>query len=261
MYRKLGLDPATFRRSHAALIKALQGGQALTRVELRGVLQKAGIPTDGALRMGYLMMHAELEGVVCSGPRRAKQPTYALLDERVSPSKALGREEALVELAHRYFVSRGPATVNDFAKWSGLTVADARIGLDGSQGRLAHEVVERKALWYSPSKAAAFPSASPTAHLLSIYDEYVSGYQDRSAMASGPVGARLTAMGNALTHIILVGGRIVGTWMRRIERSAVVMKTDLFERLTRAEDRALIAAIHKYGDFVGLPVQSDRSSA
>jgi hypothetical protein len=81
MYLKLGLDTATFKRSNSVLMEALQGGQQLTRAELRGVFQRAGIPTDGELRMGYLMMFAELEGLVCSGSRRGKQLTYALLDE------------------------------------------------------------------------------------------------------------------------------------------------------------------------------------
>jgi hypothetical protein len=258
MYRKLGLDAATFRRSNAALTTALQGGQQLTRDELRGVFQRSGIPTDGELRMGYLMMHAELEGLVCSGPRRAKQFTYALLDERVPPSKTMEREEALVELAHRYFVSRGPATINDFARWSGLTVADARIGLEGVQPRLVQEVVEGKTFWSSPSKGAASSHTSPTAHLLSIYDEYVSGYRDRSAIINRRNAARLSAMGNALTHIVVVDGHIVGTWKHRMAGDAVVIKTDIFERPTRLEDRAIRAAIHKYSDFVGMVALLER---
>lgn len=260
MYRKLGLDTATFRRSNAVLMKALQGGQQLTRDELRGVFQRSGIPTDGEFRMGYLMMYAELEGLVCSGPRRGKQFTYALLDERVPPSKTMEREESLGKLAHRYFVSRGPATVNDFAKWSGLTAADARIGLEGVQLKLVHEVVEGNTFWFSPSKATVSAQAAPTAHLLSIYDEYVSGYKDRSAIINRRNAARLSAMGNALSHIVVVGGHIVGTWKRRIERDALVMKTDIFERLAQAEDRAISAAIHKYGDFVGMTVLQERGS-
>lgn len=118
MSRKLELDNALFKRSNAALARALHGGRQLTRDELRGVLQKAGIATDGGLRLGYLLMRAELDGMVCSGARRGKQFTYALLDERAPHAKTLGREEALAELAQRYFVSRGPATVQDFAKRS-----------------------------------------------------------------------------------------------------------------------------------------------
>lgn len=261
MYRKLGLDTATFRRSHAVLMKALQGGQQLTRDQLRRVFQRSGIPTDGELRMGYLMMDAELERLVCSGPRRGKQFTYALLDERVPPFKILEREESLVKLAHRYFLSRGPATVSDLAKWSGLTVADARIGLEGVQPRLTHEVLDGNTFWFSPSKTAVPARAAATAHLLSIYDEYVSGYKDRSAIINGRNGARLVAMGNALTHIVVVSGQIVGTWKRRIERDALLVTTDIFERLTKTEDRALSAAIHKYGEFVGMTVLQEGDSS
>lgn len=206
------------------------------------------------------MMHAELEALVCSGPRRAKQFTYALLDERVPPSKALLRPEALIELAHRYFVSRGPATVNDSSKWSGLTKADAGIGIEGAQTRLVHEVMEGKTFWFSPSRKRPASERSPTAQLLSIYDEYVSGYKDRSAIISTRNAARLSAMGNALNYIVIVNGRVVGAWKRRIEKDALVITTDVFDRLTKAENRAVSTAIRKYGGFVGMNARLERGS-
>ncbi|HSJ52566.1 MAG TPA: winged helix DNA-binding domain-containing protein, partial [Anaerolineae bacterium] len=128
MVRKLELDEDTFRRSNDALARALEGGHHLTRQELRGVLEQAGIAVHDGLRLGYLMMQAELDGVVCSGPRRGKQFTYALLAERAPQARRLDRQEALAELAGRFFATRGPATVHDLAKWSSLTVADARDG-------------------------------------------------------------------------------------------------------------------------------------
>ena len=258
MYRTLGLDPATFRRAETVLTRALTGGRHLTRDELRGLLERAGIRADGSLRMSYLMMQAELNGLVCSGPRRAKQFTYALLDERVPPAKPVGREESLVELATRYFTSRGPATVQDFAKWSGLTVKEGKLGLEGASRRLAHEVVDGKTYWFAPSKAVPDRSISATVHLLSIYDEYVSGYKDRSAMGSRQDAARLSAMGSALAHIIAIGGRIVGGWARHLAASAVVVKVELFRRLTRAEGEAVQSAVRAYGDFLGVPARLEK---
>ncbi len=70
------------------------------------------------------MMHAELDQVICSGPKKGKQFTYALLDERVPQTKSLKHDEALCELAKRFFTSHGPATIKDFSWWSGLTIAD-----------------------------------------------------------------------------------------------------------------------------------------
>ena len=151
MYRKLGLDNAAFRRSNDTLLRALQGGQHLTREELRDVLHATGVPAAGEFRMGYLMMRAELDGILCSRPRRGNQFTYALLDERVPPNAALNREEALASLAHRFFSSRGPASVQDFAKWSGVTATDAKKSLEAVKERLDSETADGKTYWFAPS--------------------------------------------------------------------------------------------------------------
>src|SRR5690606_7455514 len=128
-YRKLELDEVVLLRADAIIARALEGGQFKTRLELGAILADAGIGAVKGQRLAYLVMHAELEGVVCSGPRRGKQQTYALLAERAPQTRRLARDEALAELTRRYFTSHGPATVKDFAWWSGLTVADVRAGL------------------------------------------------------------------------------------------------------------------------------------
>lgn len=253
LYRKLELDQIIFTRSNAALVRALQGGKQLTRDELRVVLQKAGIATVGELRMGYIMMRAELDGIVCSGARRGKQFTYALLDERVQPAKPLERHEALAELSQRYFISRGPATVQDFAKWSGLTIADAGMGLEAIKAHLRHEVIDGKTFWFSRSTPSPGDVTS-TAYLLSIYDEYISGYKDRSAIADAGQTAKLRALGNALAYIIVVDGQIVGSWKRTFGKDAVIIETNVFTSLTTAKKRAIALAAHQYGEFHELPV-------
>lgn len=253
MYRKLELDAAFFRRSNTALRKVLQGGNQLTRDELRARLGKTRIATDGEFRLGYILMQAELEGIICSGPRRGKQFTYALLDERVPNCKTLARDDALAELSRRYFASRGPATVHDFAKWSGLTLADARTGLEATSGQFQCADVDGHTYWFSVSEQAR-QDVSLSACLLSIYDEYISSYKDHSAAGDQETGARLAALGNALTHIVVVGGRIVGTWKRSLKKDAVIIETNLFFRQTAAANRAIAAAAHRYSVFLGLPV-------
>jgi hypothetical protein len=255
MYRQQGLDSATLTRSHRTLAAALEGGRQLTREELRDTLERDGI-TTGGLRLAYIIMSAELDGVICSGARRGKQFTYALLDDRAPDAKALAREDALAELAGRYFRSRGPATVQDLAKWSGLTVADARRGLEAVEVQLESETIGDRAHWFPPPGAAPTP-ASPSAYLLSIYDEYVSGYKDHSAIGGDEVGARLMALGSALRFIIVIDGRIAGTWRRTLRKDAVVIETDLFRPLTEDEQHAVALAADRYAAFLGLPAQLD----
>jgi len=254
MYRKLELDSTVSEHCHKLLAQELQGGRHLTRDELRDVLQKAGIAVQHGQRLAYIMMHAELEGLVCSGGRRGRQFTYALLDERAPNTRALLRDEALSELARRYFASRGPATVHDFSKWSGLTLSDARSGLESVKANLHQEQVNGRIYWFSePTLAAA--ENTPAAYLLSGYDEYISSYRDHSPIAAPEVGTRMAAMGNALQNIIVVNSQIVGSWRRKSKKSVVVIEKNLFSGLSELDNQAIVDAALRYGAFIGLPVE------
>ena len=247
-YRKLGLDAATLRKATSTLTRALEGGHELTRAELRQELAGARIDTEGQ-RMAYILMHAELDAAICSGPRRGKQFTYALIDERAIRARVLSRDDALVELAGRYFASRGPATVRDFAKWSGLTIAEARTGLEAAAPKLRRRVVGGATYW--SGDAVARTQRSERCHLLSIYDEYISSYRDRSAICEPAYGKRLVGMGNALAYVIVMDGRIAGTWKRSLSRDTVHIHLTPFRKLGRAEKQAAAAAAERLVRFVG----------
>jgi hypothetical protein len=253
MYRKLELDSTILNRGSAVLVNALQGGQTLTRDELRTHLEESGIAVTDGVRLAYVIMYAELEGIVCSGPRRGKQFTYALLEERVPPASTLTREEALAELAQRFFLSRGPATVYDLAKWSGLTVSEARDGLEAVKNQFEQAEMDGQSCWFAPSSKETHPAGR--AYLLSIYDEYISGYKDRSAMVDTAVGDKLIALGNALTNIIIVDGQVVGNWRRTFGKGTVGIETNNYRQLTPAEWQAVTASAQQYGDFLGLTVE------
>jgi hypothetical protein len=253
MYRQQELEGPTFKRSNAILVNVLEGGKQLTRDELRIIFQDAGITTGDGLRMSYLMMYAELEGIICSGARRGKQFTYALLEERAPQSRRLEREEALAELSRRFFISRGPATVQDFAKWSGLTLTDARNGLEAVKGGLEQETVDGQTYWFIRPRAPVI-ATSPTAHLLSVYDEYISSYKDRSAINANNLAELFIAMGNALQYIIILDGQLIGTWKRTIKKDGVLIQMNIFTEQTEAESQAVALAAQQYGAFLELPV-------
>ena len=248
--RTLGLDDTVFTQSNAVLAKALQGGKQLTRAELFSVLQQAGIATDNLQRIGHIIMRAELDGIVCSGARRGKQFTYALLDERAPQTRTFDRDEALAEFARRYFTSRGPATLQDFVWWSGLTLADARAGLKMVASQLTQEVIDDRTYWFSPSTTPA-QDLSQTAHLLPNFDEYIVGYTDRSAIFDASHTKKLDPQGNVLfNHTMVLDGRVVGTWKRTLQKDAVIITPSLFTPLNKAETRAFAAAANRYGAFL-----------
>ena len=252
MDRQLGLDKSVLKKSNAVLKTALQGNRQLTRSELVPILKKAGVPADG-YRMGQLLGHAELDQVVCSGGRKGKQFTYALLEEQAPQAKRLERDEALAELVIRYFKSHGPATLQDFVWWSGLTPNDARKGIDFIKSRLACEIIENQTYWFTNSATARKPSAS--AHLLPNYDEYMVGYTNRASIFDVAHTDQLDSRGNILfQYAIMINGLVAGTWKRTIKKNKVVIKLRPFITLTADQQQAMIAATEQYGKFLELPV-------
>ena len=253
-YRRLELDKATFKHSNAALTKALRDSQQLTRAELASVLQQAGIDASDLLRMTYLILSAELDGVICSGARRGKQFTYALLDERVPAAKTLSRAEALAELTRRYFTGHGPASAEDFVWWSGMTRADVRSGIEMVKPQLGREVVNGQTYWFAASMTTAKVSPQ-AAYLLSNYDEYIVGYTDRSAIFDSSHVDKLDARSNPLfQHTMVINGQVAGTWKRTLKKDAVIIELNPFAPLTKSEKQTVSAAAEKYGKFLELPV-------
>jgi hypothetical protein len=254
MYRQLELDRSIIRKSYAVLENALQGNKHLTRTELGSILEKAGIIAAGP-RLAYILMSAELDGIVCSGPRKGKQFTYALVEERVPQVRKRDRDEALAELVRRYFVTRGPATLQDFTWWSGLTMADAKNGLEMVKRQFTSEMINGQTYWFADSKPPA-KAKSPAAHLLPNYDEYFIGFKDRSAIGDVIQLSKLDANDPAfIANVIIVDGQLVGGWKRTFSKDSVHVKLKLIANLTEAEYRAVTEAAQRYGKFLALPVQ------
>jgi hypothetical protein len=254
-YRQHALDAATFRRSRRVLEKALGGGRHLTRAELASAYERAGIVTGPPPRLSPLLIDAELDGLVCSGPRRGKHFTYALVDERVPPAAPVARDEALLDLTMRYFAARGPATPMDFAWWSGLTAADARRGIAIAGGALTRETGDGVDYWMA--KGGPRPrKPSGQAHLLPNYDEYYIGFKDRSAIVQSLEERGLSLPREAfVAHLLTMDGQVVGAWTRTIENDAVrVELTPLIAR-NHTHRRAMIAAAQRLGRFLGRPVE------
>jgi hypothetical protein len=245
-YRQLELDQKDFDRSRDLLVRALAGGRQLTRKALFEILDAKGISTAGQRGIHILQRHA-LDGLLCFAARQGKQPAFALLEEWVPPARKLTRDEALVELAERYFTSRGPATLQDFTWWSGLTVADAKRAIEMS--RLESEAVEGLSYWFGTEP----PSAAPDpAYLLPPYDEYTVAYKDRSAVLDPGHGRDVS--GNGIFYPILVlTGQVAGTWKRELKKESVVITLSPFIPLKKKERQAVALAAERYGQFLGKP--------
>ena len=249
-YRELGLDESTLTRAGETLAATLADGAPRIRRELAAALEAAGIDSSGQ-RIAHIVMHAELEGIVASGPRRGKQHTYLPLDGRVPPAPPRGREDDVAALVVRYFVSHGPATLRDFAWWSGLTTADAKAGIAATGDRLTSVPCADGTLWIASAQpAAGTPPRSSGAFLLG-HVRRGGRRLPRPAQRARPGRPDSTL----LARPIVIDGRTVGRWTRRLGRREVKVHAALDVTPSARQLAALRAAADRFGTFIGLPAR------
>jgi hypothetical protein len=247
MYRKLELDQSVLKRCHKVITKVLEGKRHLTREELKTHLEKNKITAEG-LRLGYIMMHAELEGLICSGPRKEKQFTYALLDERVPATKPWHREDALAELAMRYFSSRGPASAIDFSYWSGLTLKDAKAGMEMVKHKFTEQVIngQKNLLPEIEQRKINYQRT----FLMPQYDEYGASYKKWEALINAQFTATSTLEGKAVyNHLIIIDGKAGGMWQRIAKNKELIVNTEIYRSTKKGKTQAVKDAVNEYKKF------------
>ena len=200
-------------------------------------------------RLAHILLYAELDGILCSGPPVGSKHTYALLEERVPKKADLNRDEALAELARRYFVSHGPATLQDFTWWSGLPAKDARRAVEMAKPGLVSEEVESRTYWADGSRSRAAKRSSDL-HLLPAFDEYLLAYKDRAASILSQHQRVAISTNGIFYPTVVLDGKVIGLWRRTIGKDQVVVSHKLFRPLDQRARRMMDRAARRFGAFM-----------
>lgn len=249
-HRDLELDAATFIKVEKVLTKALRGGKQCTREQLKVVLARAKLPMEGQ-RLYHCLWFLAQHKVLCCGAPSGKQGTYTLLSEWVpEPKRTRSREDALVELARRYFSGHGPATQQDLMRWAGITVVESKLAIAGASAQLSQEKVAGVAYWFSAS-APQLTAASRGMFLLPGFDEYMLGYKDRSPFVAAVHASKVVPGGNGVFKATVVDdGQVIGTWKATSTRLAVRVVVSPFGSLSQAQRKRLSLAVQHYAGFL-----------
>ncbi len=252
--RQLDIDEATLARSREVCREALQGGKQLARPAMFALLQSHGIATTGQ-RGIHILSHLAQEGLLCLGARAGKQFTFTLLDEWAPQVTPLERDAAWAELARRYFTSHGPATVHDFAWWTGQTLGDARRALAAGGAHLVQAQIDGKTYWMAPP-AVAREDPTSGLYLLPGFDEYMLGYQDRSAILAAEHAPKIHPGANGMLNAtLIVDGQIQGVWRRMLRKKSVLVTISPFTRLGASRKEDVAVAAERYAGFLGLALE------
>ncbi len=254
----LGLSNKTVEKTKALFYIALKREKQLTRKEMYKVLEKGGVPSKNNL--GYHMLYrAAWDGLICFGPYSGNEQTFVLMDDHIKERHALSAEQANAELAKRYFISHGPATIRDYVWWSGLTVKDAKTGIEKVRQSIKEEIIDGKA--YYMSKKITNSDNGKSVHLLPAFDEYLVSYADREAMLGNPQMQRalngtskagkvsIIHSNGIFVPVIVFDGEVVGTWSRKIVKKKMIITLKLYAKFDKDRIREAKEDAERYGNF------------
>ncbi|MCQ6559854.1 winged helix DNA-binding domain-containing protein [Paenibacillus mendelii] len=248
---QLELNQEIIERARQISYDAMQGGRRISRPVLMQLLEDEGISRQ---RGYHLLWYLGQSGHICLGPRDGKQQTFVLLDEWVPQANELSMDESLAVLAERYFTSHGPATVHDFAWWAGITLTDARRGVEAVQFRLVSKKVNDQVYWEGGQSRAGSVDAESTVYLLPGFDEHLLGYKDRSAVLRAEYASKIVPGNNGVfMPTILIDGQVAGLWKRTMKKKGIDMEFNLFAPHEDQADRILETA-RRYCTFMELPM-------
>lgn len=251
--KELELTEKIYQKCNAVFEKKLEGGNHLSREELIEELSKERIKTDNN-RASHILMRAELDGVICSGLIKNKKQTYALLHERVPVKKTFEKDEALALLASKYFRSHGPATLEDFTWWSGLTISDARKALELARKNLCSSQLNNQTYWFYDNTKIS-NDIQNTICLLPAFDEYLISYKDRTAVLPAANHQKAVSNNGIFWPIIVINGKVEGTWRRIIKKDKVNIEPNFFNTPQKNLANRLNEAMYDYAKFVEMKME------
>ncbi|MES2678968.1 MAG: winged helix DNA-binding domain-containing protein [Bacteroidota bacterium] len=246
--KQLGLTEKIFAKSNSVIEKAFEKEDDLTRDDLIAALTKARIATNEN-RASHLFVHAELNGLLCSGKSKALKSTFALLEKRVKKPNTISKEEALAKLAGLYFKSHAPASLPDFTWWSGLSPVDSKIAVESIRKDLEELKLGEQTLFTFGS--VILPrNKKETIHLLPGFDELVISYKDRSAAITPDHNKRAISINGIFNPTLMVNGHVVGTWKRSIVKDKVFITPEFFAKPGSDLKEQIKKAAEDYGRFL-----------
>lgn len=246
--KELELDDIVYKKCNKIIVKALSAAGSLTREELVPLLEEAKI-FIGNNRAYHIFLRAELDGLICSGVSKDKQWTYALLEERVPYKNLLTKEEALYQLAKKYFITRGPATLQDFIWWSGLSSINAKQALESIKSEFDSEKVNSQVYWFKLIKSKR-KIINNKLYLLPAFDEFIISYKNRSAVFVNENHRKVVLRNGLFKPVVVLNGEVIGSWKHITKKDKKIIEVNFFDPMRKAPADLIEDAIVNFSRFI-----------
>lgn len=252
-----GVTEELARRVTEAAVEVLRDGP-LSRGEVTKRVLAQGI-ARGKARKWFEMAwwgvtrQAIVEGLICYRPDPGQQVTFILVDQWLPKQKRVAEDEAKQILLRRYLAAYGPATVRDFSKWSGVPVKEADSIWQSLGDELTDVLVEGKKASLLRTDCEALATAGlrrPVLRLLPNFDAYLLAHADKSWLVETRHYSRVYRQAGWISPVVLLNGRVVGTWSSTQNSKGLLVTVELFGRAARTTHALIEEEAQHLGRFL-----------
>ena len=203
-----------------------------------------------------LLHLAAARGVVCYGPNRDNEPTFVRADAWIPQWQDVPREEAEGLLLRRYLWAFGPATAADFARWTGITLTDARGIWAREQAGFAPVNVEgwsAAVLREDLDDLAQAEFERPLVRLLPYFDSFLLGHKERDHLVDARHRPKVYRAQGWIAPVVLVDGRAAAVWEHAREGDRLRVQVAKFGSISRGVAAGIQEEARDLGRFLGIP--------
>ncbi len=247
LQRRRACGPEMLARMEAGIIRALQNGP-LTRAELEARVEELDEVQGGYWGLG-IKVPAMRGDVVFAGlgdgeVRMALTKTWF----KTTPEPP---EDPLGALVVRYLKGYGPATIGDFAYWTGMTIRECKEGFGRVENRIRTiEVTGTKDLYYDARKRVK-EAAIPKIAILPKFDALVLGYRDKTRVLAEADRTRVFRPAAQVEAVILIDGRVGATWRLKARTHGIQFTVEPFRRISKTTRSDIEDAFGPLALFLG----------
>lgn len=240
---RIGVGAREVEGMNAALLQILSG-DPMTQRELAALLkprvEKKLLPW---MNLSWNVFRpALIAGLVCYGPNRGRETTLVRVERWLPKLQAIDEGRAKERLLRNYLRTYAPAVLQDFCKWSGISVSEAKPLWRSLQDEMVAVSVEGAEAFVLPDQLPELESGlpdSPVVCLLPGFDPYLLAHARKEHLVSAQHYKRVYRSQGWISPVVLVNGRAAGVWSCKRQGRAFVVQTELFEK----QPKAVLSAI------------------
>lgn len=241
-------------------IAAALDDRVLTREELvREVGRLTGSAAFGKLAAsswGTILRPAAFAGRLCFGPSVGQRVRFTRPDTWLSVAALPADPQvATAEVTRRFLAAYGPATYHDLARWwNGGGVSNARQWIASLGDEVSPVELDGTQAWMLAADAREvrdLPSGR-SVRLLPGFDQYViAASYHAERLLPGDLRSRVYRPQGWISPVLLVNGRMEGTWRHEVKGSRVEVAIESFVKAPVWVRRAAGQEAERLAAFLG----------